>query len=147
MGRRGRLLHLQGWAWAAYGIGVATRPVPDRFTAPGTVASILDVSWAESALWSTLWIGFGSSAAMCAVAAIRWPRVQTVGWGLAIVPPLAWAVLYVYSLLIHLISGGVYGRGDSWPLALYWILATLIIRHLADWDEPPPLAELTEDRP
>lgn len=127
--RRGTVLLLVGLAWVSYGFGVLTDPYPEaRF---GHVITFL-TPFLDSPYTALVWLLCG----LVGIAAGFSLLPETTGFSSVVVPPVVWAVLYLWSWVTWLLSGDM-GSGRGWVSATAWLALALMVSVTAGWPDSP----------
>lgn len=103
LGRRGRALMLLGAGKVCFGLGVIAAPPPER-------GLDLLLRYAPLCVWAWVWVVAGAGVFLSAFLPIGRDRV---GFMVACVPPLIWAVAYGTAA-----AEGIYPRG-AWVFGWY----------------------------
>jgi hypothetical protein len=125
LGRRGRGLLIIGGALVCWGSSFVLDP-------PATPGLQLLTDRYPIEAWAWLWVGAGGVAIASAFATIG---PDKIGFGVAILPPLVWAVAYAVAVL-----NGDYSRGGfvaGWYLAIVGII--MWAATVPEYSVPPTL--------
>ena len=135
MTRRQTALLLVSIAWLANGITIWHQPGYRDLDE----AIIFEV-WP---LWVRIgiWLVCGLAGVLLALA--RRPRAESLGWALAVVPPLIRLVGYGWSVAAWIIPGAPGGEPAALAYGAYWSALLVLVWWLARW--PEPVTERTTD--
>lgn len=140
VGTRGVLLLILGFLWILLGFAFLVNPM-ERFSKPGPggVLDFLDTS-PGLYIFAGMWIAGGTVAL---VTAFQRPITckDDLGFNGIGLPPFLWGAGYWWSFLLSNLSGGEFGRPNTYLAGiLYWTISIMIMflsRNLSDHPEGP----------
>ncbi|QJT04342.1 hypothetical protein G9272_32000 [Streptomyces asoensis] len=98
LGRRGAFLLILGIGKTCWGIGMLVDP-------PSTAGLYLLTQWCDIRHWAWLWISAGIITTVSAFLRIGRDRV---GFVVALIPPIVWAIAYMAAVVSGQFSRGAY---------------------------------------
>ena len=129
LGRRGGLLLLLAVLWAGVAAQVAAAHEP--YDGPAAVLhERIPTAWRVG-----LWLTSALIMAAAAVIGTRAPRVQRIGWAVALLLPAERAAGYLWSVIMVGIPGPPPGSLGSLAGLTEWCVVTAVVYLVAGWDE------------
>ena len=135
MTRRQTALLLISIAWLAHGITIWHQPGYRDLD-----EAIIFELW-PLALRIGIWLVCGTAGIILAIT--RRPHAESLGFALAVVPPLIRLIGYVWSVAAWIIPGEPCGAPAALAYGAYWSALLVLVWWLARW--PEPLKERTPD--
>jgi hypothetical protein len=138
IGRRGAILCVTGMMWTCYGVALYCHPNSDRFTSPSQPEPIYVFDLLQNHWMGFLWSFCGLVAIGCGLLRSRrtvHPR-DGIGFNAILIPSILWSLLFLWSEIIYIFTGGVYGNSGAVFGFLVWALVTAFILIIAGWPDP-----------
>ena len=141
LGRRGGLLLLLAVLWAGVAAQVAATHAPYDMDV-AVLHERIPTGWRVG-----LWLACALIMAAAAVIGTRAPRVQRVGWAVALLLPAERAAGYLWSVIMVGIPGPPPGSLGSLAGLTEWCVVTAVVYLVAGWDEDVTDALSREEEP
>lgn len=129
LGRRGGLLLLLAVLWAGVAAQVAAAREPYD-AAAAVLHERIPLAWRVG-----LWLTSALIMAAAAVIGTRAPRVQRIGWAVALLLPAGRATGYLWSVVMVGVPGPPPGSLGSLAGLAEWCVVTAVVYLVAGWDE------------
>lgn len=141
LGRRGGLLLLLAVLWAAVAAHIAAAHEPFDGAA-AVLHERIPTAWRVG-----LWLTSALIMAAAAVIGTRAPRVQRIGWAVALLLPAERAAGYLWSVIMVGIPGPPPGSLGSLAGLTEWCVVTAVVYLVAGWDEDVTDVPSREEEP
>ena len=141
LGRRGGLLLLLAVLWAGVAAHIAAAHEPFDGAA-AVLHERIPTAWRVG-----LWLTSALIMAAAAVIGTRAPRVQRIGWAVALLLPAERAAGYLWSVIMVGIPGPPPGSLGSLAGLTEWCVVTAVVYLVAGWDEDVTDALSREEEP
>jgi len=139
VGRRGAVLLLFGVGYVVYGARVVSEPIvtdPDRAL----------LHYAVPAGWrAAVWITAGLIAVLTPTVRRYTGRLDTAGFVVALLPPLATSASYLIAWFVWLLPLAIEGDSAGWGSAAIWAVLAGVILIVAGWPEATRFPSTRED--